>query len=134
MDRRSLLKGAAAAAAIPVLPRLVGSAPATANEPFRRVRPSDPDWPDTASWARLNQYVDGRLIKVPPTFDICRDMPQGAACNNLFRELKNPYFISDQVNLTETTGWIDAWTSQPSVCAVAAETTQDVAAAVNFAR
>ena len=36
--------------------------------------------------------------------------------------------------LTQTLGWVDAWTSQPSVYAVAAETTADVVAAVNFAR
>src|SRR6202040_1761536 len=31
-------------------------------------------------------------------------------------------------------GWVDAWISAPSVYAVAAETTDDVVAAVNFAR
>ena len=58
----------------------------------------------------------------------------GAACRDLFRELKNPYFIGDDVALTQTTGWVDAWTSQPSAYAVAVETATDVAAAVNFAR
>jgi hypothetical protein len=48
--------------------------------------------------------------------------------------LKNPYHIGDDPALTQTTGWVDAWTSRPSVYAVAAETTQDVAAAINFAR
>ena len=36
--------------------------------------------------------------------------------------------------LTQTTGWVDAWTSTPSVYAVAARATGDVVAAVNFAR
>ena len=36
--------------------------------------------------------------------------------------------------LTQTTGWVDAWTSTPSVYAVAARETGDVVAAVNFAR
>ncbi len=134
MDRRSLLKRAAAAAVLQALPRTAGSAEAQANGPFRRVRPADPAWPDAASWARLSRDVGGRLIKVPAPLDICRDVPQGAACNDLFHELKNPYFVGDQVNLTETTGWVDAWTSQPSVYAVAAEIAQDVVAAVNFAR
>jgi FAD/FMN-containing dehydrogenase len=61
-------------------------------------------------------------------------MPGGAPCRELFRELKNPYYIGDNVALTQTTGWVDAWTSQPSIYAVAAETTADVVAAVNFAR
>src|SRR5208282_477804 len=39
-----------------------------------------------------------------------------------------------EVGLTQSLGWIGAWTSEPSVYAVAAETTGDVVAAVNFAR
>ena len=38
------------------------------------------------------------------------------------------------VALTQTTGWVDAWTAQPSIFAVAAETTGDIVAAVKFAR
>jgi FAD/FMN-containing dehydrogenase len=48
--------------------------------------------------------------------------------------LKNPYYIGDEVGLTETLGWVDGWTSQPSVYAVAARSTADIVAAVNFAR
>jgi FAD binding domain len=134
MDRRSLIKRAAAAAVMPVLPWLVGAAAASPTASFRRVRPSDPDWPNPASWAKLNREVRGRLIKVPSSFDVCRGVPQGSACSDLFHELKNPYFIGDQVNLTQTTGWVDAWSLQPSVYVVAVETRQDVVAAVNFAR
>ena len=134
MDRRSLIKRAAAAAVMPVLPGLVGSAASSPTNPFRRLRPSDPDWPNAANWAKLNGEVRGRLIKVASPFEICRGVPEASACRELFRELKNPYFIGDQVNLTQTMGWVDAWTSQPSVYAVAVETTQDVVAAVNFAR
>lgn len=64
----------------------------------------------------------------------CREAPDGESCRNVFRELKNPYYIGDQVGLTQTTGWIDAWTSQPSIYAVAAQNTKDVVAAINFAR
>jgi FAD/FMN-containing dehydrogenase len=52
----------------------------------------------------------------------------------LFGRLSNPYYIGDEAGLTQTLGWVDAWTSQPSVYAVAAESTADVVAAVNFAR
>ena len=135
MNRRSLLQRAAAAAVLPILPMIAtGSSAVSATAPFRRVRPSDPSWPDAASWARLNRAVGGRLIKVSSPLDHCRGAPQGAACEDVFRELKNPYFIGDRVDLTQTTGWVDAWTSQPSVYAVTAETTRDVVAAVNFAR
>ena len=52
----------------------------------------------------------------------------------MFKELKNPYYLGDEVGLTQSLGWVGAWTSEPSVYAVAAKTTQDVVAAVNFAR
>jgi FAD/FMN-containing dehydrogenase len=61
-------------------------------------------------------------------------MADGAACDEVFRELKNPYYIGDQVGLTQTTGWVDAWTFRPSAYAVVAETTADVMAAIDFAR
>ena len=78
--------------------------------------------------------VDGRLLKVESPLAVCQDAPQGASCAELFRELKNPYYIRDAVALTQTTGWVDAWTSTPSAYAVAATRTADVVAAVDFAR
>jgi FAD/FMN-containing dehydrogenase len=48
--------------------------------------------------------------------------------------MKNPYFIGEQPGGTQTSGWIDAWTSAPSAYAVAVRSTEDVVAAVNFAR
>jgi FAD/FMN-containing dehydrogenase len=82
----------------------------------------------------LNHDTQGRLIRVQSPLTVCQEAPDGAECRDLFKELKNPYFIGDTVGLTQTTGWIDAWTLQQSVYAVAAETTADVVAAVNFAR
>jgi FAD/FMN-containing dehydrogenase len=125
-------------AAIAVLPLVPGpfrvaAAPADAVA-ARRLRPSDPSWPDAASWERLNREVGGRLIKVQSPLVACQEGPRGGPCGELFKELKNPYYIRDQVGLTQTVGWLDAWTLQPSVYAVAAETTSDVVAAVNFAR
>jgi FAD/FMN-containing dehydrogenase len=90
-------------------------------EPFRRVRPGDAAWPSEAGWERLNREVGGRLIKLEaPPFDA--------------KQLKNPYHLGDQGALTQTSGWVDAWTSAPSAYAVAAAGTADVVAAVNFAR
>jgi FAD/FMN-containing dehydrogenase len=107
---------------------------ASASLPDRRVRPSDPGWPSEASWAKLNEAVGGRLMTVKSPLTACREAPDGAACRDLFKELKNPYYIGDAVALTQTAGWVDAWQSQPSVYAVAAEATADIVAAVNFAR
>jgi FAD/FMN-containing dehydrogenase len=49
-------------------------------------------------------------------------------------QLHNPYYLGEQPALTQSSGWLDAWTSAPSVYAVAVATTADVIAAVNFAR
>ena len=66
--------------------------------------------------------------------DRCVRARHGAACAEFFERLKNPYYLGDEPGLTQTLGWVDAWTSQPSVYAVAARKTADVVAAVNFAR
>jgi FAD binding domain len=128
MLRRTLLKSAA------VLPLAVGPIASGAAPTLRRVRPGDPDWPDAARWAALGKAVGGRLIKVSSPFAACTKASGSDACNELFKNLRNPFFIGDNVALTQTLGWIDAWTSQPSEYAIAAETSADVVAAVNFAR
>lgn len=50
------------------------------------------------------------------------------------RELKSPYFLGDQVALGQTSGWLDAWSYQPSAYAVAANSAADIIASVDFAR
>lgn len=127
MRRRSLLAGLATLA-------MAGRAGAAPTPRFSRVRPGQPGWPSDAAWDGLRQSIGHRLIEVRPSLDLCHADPDGEACRRLFRELKNPYFIGDDVSLTQTLGWVDAWTSQPSVYAVAARRTEDVVAAVSFAR
>ncbi|MGK6311920.1 FAD-dependent oxidoreductase [Neorhizobium sp. DT-125] len=105
-----------------------------ADHPASRVRPGDPQWPSEAGWSRLRENVGGRLISVRSPLDACRSAPSDARCADVFKALKNPYYLGDEAGLTQTLGWVDAWTSQPSVYAVAAQTTADVVAAVNFAR
>jgi FAD/FMN-containing dehydrogenase len=58
----------------------------------------------------------------------------GAGADALFAALKNPYYLSDEPSLTQTLGWIDAWTSEPSLKGVAAASAADVAAAIDFCR
>jgi hypothetical protein len=138
MNRRGLLKGAAAAMLLPGISSRL-EAPAKAEVPasgqgVARVRPGDPEWPTEARWAELSNRVDGNLIKIRSPLSVCEEAPAGAACDHLFKELKNPYFIGDEVGLTQTTGWVDAWTLRESVYAVAARKTEHVVAAVSFAR
>jgi len=122
VQRRRLLKLASAA---PLL-----AAFSARSAPFTRVRPGDAGWPSEAAWRQLGAQVGPALLKVQSPWPGCR----AGACEPLFKSLKNPYALGDDVALTQTLGWIDAWTSSPSVYAVAARGAQDVAAAVNFAR
>jgi FAD/FMN-containing dehydrogenase len=138
MNRRRLLKSAAAAALLPGLaPQTFAAAAedvAASDLGLSRVRPGDPAWPAKASWERLKSDVGGRLIEVQWPLRPCRDDPAGLSCDDVFAGLRNPYYVADQVGLTQTTGWLDAWSSQPSVYAIAAKTTGDVVAGINFAR
>jgi FAD/FMN-containing dehydrogenase len=133
MNRRELLK---AALALPFLSGAmtggVASAwAATAGKLFRaRVRPGDAGWPSPAQWDGLKQAVGGRLLKLASPFADA----SSAAYSEALKHIKNPFYIGDQPALTQTSGWAQAWTSRPSTYAVAAERTEDVVAAVNFAR
>ena len=102
--------------------------------PFHRVRPGDTLWPSEKKWKKLNAAVNGSLIKIESPLDVCKTDSGGAACGEVFKNLKNPYYIGDSPALTQTSGWLNAWRSEPSVYAVAAKQTSDVVAAVNFAR
>lgn len=116
MKRRTFvggLLGSAAAAAFPV--RLAGATPFA------------------AAWDELRRRVGDRLIPVhSPLVEAARSGSAGA--DALFRKLKNPYYLGDEPSLTQTLGWTDAWTSEPSLMAVAAESAADVAAAIDIAR
>jgi FAD/FMN-containing dehydrogenase len=132
MQRRSFLK---ALAALPLFSWLAASGSAgAAVRPARWVRPGEPGWPSPADWAALSESVGGRLVAVQSAFGVCEPDPGTAACVNLFQNLADPYFIDQSVNLTQTLGWVDAFTSEPSAYAVLAASSADVAAAVNFAR
>ncbi|MGA9866114.1 MAG: FAD-binding oxidoreductase [Acetobacteraceae bacterium] len=91
-------------------------------------------WPSADRWDRLNQAVGGRLIKVQPLLAACANTSDSPACQNLMKNLRNPYYVGDQPAGTQTAGWVGAWMSAPSAYAVAARTSADVVAAVNFAR
>jgi len=100
----------------------------------RRVRPGDARWPSEAEWAGLERQVGGRLIRLESPLAACRTEPDGTACADVLERLDDPYYLGDQAALTQASGYLDAWESVPSAYAVAAASTQDVVAAVNFAR
>src|SRR6516225_5278959 len=134
MNRRAFLKAIGSAALLPMLPRRLLADAAPAASGFRRRRPSDATWPSQADWKRLNDAVGGTLIRVDSPISVLSTDPDGAAANQLAANLQNPYYIGEQPGLTQSSGWLDAWASKPSVYAVAARNANDIAAAVNFAR
>ena len=107
---------------------------ASGTRTIRRVRPSDPSWPDAASWGKLRDAVDGNLIKVQAMFESCATEPNGAACREATQYVKNPYWLGDQAAGTQVSGLLDGWTPAPSTYAIRAQNTADVVAGVNFAR
>lgn len=115
MDRRTFLAGSLAAVAAGS-----GRAAQAAGE-------------EAASrWAPLERQLGDRLIDVrSPLVAAARGETDAGA---LMRQLKNPYYLGDDPALTQTLGWTEAWTSQPSLKAVAARSAGDVSAAVRFAR
>jgi FAD/FMN-containing dehydrogenase len=131
MQRRTLVRGAAL---LPLLSLLARFAPARVMAPFQRVRRTDAEWPSAADWAQLNSAVGGNLLEVQPLFAVCVPSPDSPACQDVYHNIGNPFFIGDQAGGTQVSGWLDAWTPAPSGSAVRARDARDVAAAVDFAR
>ena len=129
MNRRTFLKATGSTALLTMMPRGLRAA-ATIS----RCRPTDAAWPSKSAWKRLNETVGGNLIPVDFPLSILKKNPGSDAAELLLKNLKNPYYIGDQACLTETLGWLEAWSTQPSVYAVVARNAQDIAAAVNFAQ
>src|ERR1700755_348693 len=127
MERRNILKGLAAIAALPSI------APPWAA-PFRRVRPGDAGWPTAQEWEQLKTQVGGNLVRPADLLSACTASADSADCNASRTELGNPFFIGDQAGGTQVSGWLNAWTPKHSAYAVAAHNAGDVVAAVNFAR
>jgi len=129
MNRRAFLKGSAAASLLPLDSRGFSASPVT-----HRVRPADPGWPSKEAWRRLNEAIEGNLVPVNSPVNACLSSDDGADCRAFFANVKNPYYIGDNPGITQTLGWVDAWTTKPSVYAVAARNADHIVAAVNFAR
>jgi FAD/FMN-containing dehydrogenase len=136
MKRRKFIKGALAMHLLQITgSSFLSFADERISPPLlKRVRPGDAGWPSQEKWNELSKAVNGNLIKLESPLTICKTSPGSEACNNILNELKNPYFLGDEPALTQTSGWLNAWNSSPSTYAVAAKTTADVVAAVNFAR
>src|SRR5678816_4378099 len=97
-------------------------------------KPGEPCWPAERDWQELRSRLRGALEDAGSPLAPCRATPTGEACATAIRNMKNPFYLQDQAGGTESAGWLGAWAAAPSVYAVAAESAEDVAAAVDFAR
>ncbi len=131
MQRRKLLRTAAALPLLALAPALPASTPPA---PLRRVRPGEPGWPSAAEWRRLDDAVGGTLLEVRALFSACQSEGGSTACRDVLANIQNPFYIGDQPGGTQVSGWLDAWTPAPSAYALKARHSADVAAGVNFAR
>jgi len=100
----------------------------------RHARNEPPGWPREAAWEDLREQVRGRLVPVESPLVACTREARADACRTALKQMENPFYLEELAGATQTTGWLDAWTAQTSPYAVAAETPDDVVAAVDFAR
>ena len=99
-----------------------------------RCIPGLPCWPTDGDWDQLKQQVGGRLVKPKSSITACQENSVSDACKAALKTLSNPFAIGNNPGDTQSQGWMAAWMSTPSTYAVEAQTAEDVAAAVNFAR
>ncbi len=134
MNRREFI-GTVAGAALACGP--LGAAAAAgpaAGGLVPKVRPGDPGWPTPDAWAQLAEAVGGRLQRVSSPLSPCLSGGEGPACDAAVEALANPFFIQDQPGATQSSGWLDGWTSAPSAWCAVPRSAADVARLVDFAR
>jgi hypothetical protein len=111
MKRRNFFKRLAAIPVLPIfwkrLPIPAQASATLASSYARRAHPSDSSWPNAESWEKLGQEVGGNLVKVESPLAVCESAPDSASCQEVIKNLRNPYFIGDQAGGTQTSGW---WT------------------------
>ncbi len=90
-------------------------------------------WSERAAFQSLKHKLGERLLAVTSPLGPCLSAPESQACRRRLEHLRNPFFIQDQPGGFQTNGWLDAWQAEVSPYAVAAESAEDVAAAVTFA-
>lgn len=79
-----------------------------------RLRSADAEWPSNAEWTKLNDEVGGNLIKVSQFSDSIKDSyfaclkdptPENPGCVDAFSKLCNPFWIGDQPDGAQNSGW-----------------------------
>ncbi len=135
MQRRDVLKVGAGALASAGMTGAMGVGNALAASPgFRsRPRPLDAAWPKPDEWRRLADSLDGTLEACIRPVDAVVQENGGRLDQAAVARLQNPFLIQDFAGGTQSAGWVNGWTSQPSAQVVVAKNAQDVSKAVRFA-
>ncbi|WP_175954412.1 FAD-binding oxidoreductase [Burkholderia sp. BCC0405] len=132
MKRRCLLKGVAALPFLRTPSIFADVIPAVAGT--GRVRPGDPAWPDTEEWEALSRAVGGNLLRPTTIWETCAQAPRTPDCLARLEEARNPIALGDDPGGTQISGWLDGWTPRASAYALAARSTADVVAGIDFVR
>lgn len=85
-------------------------------------------------WNTLKKQVNGHLFKDSSPLTPCIDNVKSKLCNKVLKQVKNPFYLESQSGSTQSNGWVDAWNAHTSAYVVAAESAQEIASAVQFAR
>jgi FAD/FMN-containing dehydrogenase len=84
-------------------------------------------------WALLAKTLGNRLLRVTDPFAECRIDPTGARCRAVLSLHHNPFAVEEHPAGFHTTGWHGAFGDSTPQYVVAAESSDDVAAVVDFA-
>ncbi len=104
------------------------------NSMATHCKPQQACWPTEEDWKNLSTRLTGKLEIPQSPLVPCRADAMSEACKLALQNLKNPFFISDHSGGTQSLGWHGAWSAKESAYALAAETANDIAEAVKFAR
>ena len=96
--------------------------------------PDEPCWPTGGEIKSFNKQLKGRIFVPKDELSSCVKDKSNKSCERFLRTLHNPFALQNNASGTESLGWLNAWENKPSSYVVEAMDTQDVVAAVNFAR
>lgn len=80
--------------------------------------------PGPQAWSLLEQQIKGKLLT--PT------LPWREVSHVVLQKLRNPFWIQGQPGGSQSTGWLGGWQAVASTRAIAAESSEDLAAGVRF--
>lgn len=97
-------------------------------------QPHEKCWPTAVEWANLNKKVAGHLLRPTSPLASCLNQENSSTCALAITNIHNPFYNENHPGATQSQGWYQAWQQSISEYAVAAQTTQDVVEAIQFAR